>query len=85
VLIRRVIHAAAAGKQSSAPRSRPAYSLISLPRPPTHPFPQLTDRKREVLELVAQGRSNRIIAARLQLSQKTILWVVRLAEPGMAG
>jgi DNA-binding NarL/FixJ family response regulator len=36
------------------------------------PFPQLTDREREVLELVAQGRSNGAIAARLQLSQKTI-------------
>jgi len=35
-------------------------------------FPQLTDREREVLELVAQGRSNADIAGRLQLSQKTV-------------
>jgi len=35
-------------------------------------FPQLTDREREVLELVAQGRANPAIAARLCLSQKTI-------------
>ena len=35
-------------------------------------FPQLTDREREALELVAQGRSNADIAGRLQLSQKTV-------------
>ena len=35
-------------------------------------FPQLTEREREVLELVAQGRSNADIAGRLQLSQKTV-------------
>lgn len=36
------------------------------------PFPQLTDRECEVLELVAQGRSNTAIATRLHLNQKTI-------------
>ena len=35
-------------------------------------FPQLTDREREVLELVAQGRSNADIAGKLHLSQKTV-------------
>ncbi len=35
-------------------------------------FPQLTEREREVLDLVAQGRSNTAIAAKLGLSQKTI-------------
>jgi DNA-binding NarL/FixJ family response regulator len=35
-------------------------------------FPQLTQREREVLELVAQGRANATIAARLGLSHKTI-------------
>jgi len=35
-------------------------------------FPQLTEQEREVLELVAQGRSNADIAGRLQLSQKTV-------------
>jgi DNA-binding NarL/FixJ family response regulator len=35
-------------------------------------FPQLTEREREVLELVAQGQDNTSIAARLRLSQKTI-------------
>ena len=39
--------------------------------PPTA-FPQLTDREREVLELVAQGQGNATIADRLRLSQKTV-------------
>jgi len=41
------------------------------PAPPPV-FPQLTDREREVLELVAQGQANAAIAARLGLSHKTI-------------
>jgi DNA-binding NarL/FixJ family response regulator len=43
---------------------------------PPHPapalFPQLTEREREVLELVAEGQSNGVIAGRLSLSQKTV-------------
>jgi DNA-binding NarL/FixJ family response regulator len=36
------------------------------------PFPELTDREREVLEEIAQGASNAAIAARLGLSVKTV-------------
>ncbi|GIH26892.1 DNA-binding response regulator [Acrocarpospora phusangensis] len=36
------------------------------------PFPALTDREREVLDLIATGRSNGEIARRLHLSDKTI-------------
>jgi len=36
------------------------------------PFPDLTDREREVLELIAQGHSNPAIAERLILSVKTV-------------
>ncbi|HUR48548.1 MAG TPA: response regulator transcription factor [Acidimicrobiales bacterium] len=35
-------------------------------------FPELTDREREVLELVAQGLGNQAIARRLVLNEKTI-------------
>jgi pimeloyl-ACP methyl ester carboxylesterase len=35
-------------------------------------FPELTPREREILELVAHGLGNEAIAARLQLSEKTV-------------
>jgi DNA-binding NarL/FixJ family response regulator len=37
-----------------------------------YPFPQLTSRERDVLELIAAGRSNRAIARELALAPKTI-------------
>lgn len=36
------------------------------------PFPDLTDREHEVLELIAQGRTNPDIAGRLGISEKTV-------------
>ena len=36
------------------------------------PFPELTEREREVLNLIAQGRNNQDIARRLGLSEKTV-------------
>jgi DNA-binding NarL/FixJ family response regulator len=37
-----------------------------------HPFPQLTDRERELLALLADGHDNRAIAQKLFLSDKTV-------------
>src|SRR5437867_436813 len=36
------------------------------------PFPELTEREREVLELIAGGEGNQVIARRLVLSPKTV-------------
>ena len=36
------------------------------------PFPELTDREREILALIAQGRNNNEIAAQLFISPKTV-------------
>ncbi len=45
-----------------------------ITNPPSQraPFPELTDRERAVLELVADGRGNASIAQELQLSHKTV-------------
>ncbi|MGY1723320.1 response regulator [Blastococcus sp. SYSU DS0533] len=39
---------------------------------PVAPFPQLTEREREILDLVAYGLTNGAIAQRLFLSEKTV-------------
>ena len=41
-------------------------------REPSDPFAELSSRERDVLALIAEGRSNSAIAARLYLSNKTI-------------
>ena len=46
--------------------------FASAPSSPPQAFPELTDREREVLEWLARGESNRRIADRLVLSEKTV-------------
>ena len=46
--------------------------FFAAPAPGAYPFPELTEREREVLELIAQGRSNLEIAQRFVLSPKTV-------------
>ena len=48
--------------------------FFSAPKPPApeQTFPELSDREREILDLIAQGASNGAIAERLVLSPKTV-------------
>lgn len=48
--------------------------FFTAPRPATPPqvFPELTDREREILDLIAQGQNNTEIASRLVLSHSTV-------------
>jgi DNA-binding NarL/FixJ family response regulator len=71
--IRAAIHAVATGEIifGADLAARMLGYFTATPTPPPV-FPQLTDREREVLELVAQGRANPAIAARLGLSHKTV-------------
>ena len=70
----RAIHAVAAGEAIFGPAiaQRLMDFFASTPDGPAPAFPDLTEREREVLELIAQGESNRSIARRLFLSEKTV-------------
>ncbi|CAG6392232.1 response regulator transcription factor [Streptomyces cocklensis] len=72
--ILRGIHAVAAG-EAIVDRSI-ADRLSALIRPATgqyyYPFPQLTNRERDVLDRIAAGKSNSAIARELALASKTI-------------
>ena len=46
--------------------------FASAPTAPIPAFPELSDREREVLELIARGMSNQQIVDRLVISPKTV-------------
>lgn len=54
--------------------ARKIMHYFASPRPPAPPqtFPELTDREREILGLMAQHLTNPAIAQRLALSEKTV-------------
>ena len=71
----RVIRAVASGEAHFGPEiAKRLMSFFSTPKPaaPSEAFPELTVRECEVLDLIAQGRSNTEIARRLFLSPKTV-------------
>jgi DNA-binding NarL/FixJ family response regulator len=71
--IARAIAAVAAGEAIFGPAvaTRVLAYFTAPPRTPT-PFPELTAREREVLDLLAAGRNNHQIADQLGLSAKTV-------------
>ena len=71
--IARAIHAVAAGEAIFGPGvARRVLALFVAPPSTESPFPELTTREREILDLLAAGLSNSAIATRLSLAAKTV-------------
>jgi DNA-binding NarL/FixJ family response regulator len=65
----RGLHAAARGESPLAPQA--AQALVAA-RAEQQADPELTPREREVLALLADGLPNKVIARRLDISEKTV-------------
>jgi len=70
----RAIRAVAGGESLFGPDvARRVLATFASTRPVTPPaFPELTERERDILYLVAQGKANPAIASALNLSPKTV-------------
>jgi DNA-binding NarL/FixJ family response regulator len=67
------IRAVAAGQAIFGPGvAARVLGYFSAPPRPDVPFPELTAREREVLDLIAAGQTNAAVAARLGLAAKTV-------------
>jgi DNA-binding NarL/FixJ family response regulator len=67
--LRRNIHAAARGESPLHPK---AARAVVAARTEEREGPELSPREREVLELVAEGLPNKLIARRLEIAEKTV-------------
>ena len=73
VEIDRAIRAVVAGEAIFSPGvAQRVLGYFAAPPPVADPFPELTAREREVLDLMAAGERNQAIADRLFLSPKTV-------------
>ena len=71
--IDRGIRAVVAGEAIFSPGvAQRVLGYFAAPPPVVDPFPELTAREREVLDLMAAGERNQVIADRLFLSPKTV-------------
>jgi DNA-binding NarL/FixJ family response regulator len=70
----RAIVAVAAGEALFGPVVAAKIATFLQPdaRTRSHPFPSLSSRERDILDLIAAGRSNPAIAEALALSEKTV-------------
>jgi DNA-binding NarL/FixJ family response regulator len=71
----RAIRAVASGEAIFSPAiAARLIDFFSAPKPavPAQTFPELSNREREILDLIAQGASNAEIASKLVLSPKTV-------------
>ena len=69
----RAIEAVAGGEIIFGPAvAERALAAFTASEPRRGPFPHLTEREHEVLDLVARGLTNQAIATRLVLSDKTV-------------
>jgi DNA-binding NarL/FixJ family response regulator len=71
----RAIHGVASGEAIFGPAiAKRLMQYFAAPKPavPAHAFPELSDREREILDLIAQHHTNPEIAERLSLAPKTV-------------